>query len=679
VAKLSDAEGNSAVTLRTDAGQIVGTVPYMSPEQIAGQPDDVDSRSDVYTLGVVLFELLTGRLPHAVVGRTLVEASIIIAQQNAPRLGSVNTEFRGDLEVIVEKAMVKEREGRYQSPADFAADLRRFLNNEPILARPSSTIYHLRKFARRNRPVVAAAAVAAVMLVAGIMGVSWQAIEATRGRNLADRMRLAADEAKAKAVQEAEIAKQINALLNDSLQAADPDVPLGCEMSVVEALDRTAANLDSTVHDARVLAAVRSTLSATYQNLGKLGPAEVQASKALELCRSLFGDRHPETIAAMRQLANVYADMGRFSETDPLARAAPTLTKDLYGDRSGGIVGPLLDLFRTLHESGRHAKSTEVLEQAHTLGREMLGERHIQTMFAMHNMASALKDEGRFDESIRLFRQVIELRREVLGHSYTQTLSSMNNLAATLQRAGRNQDALDLLTEVYDLRKSMLGEDHPATITSLSNMSVCLVSMGRLDEAEPLVRKALDGYTRVAGEQHTKTLTTMANLAFVEDERKNDDEAERLYRRVIDLRLLAGNPNDPELLTVMNNLAMLLQRRGDFNQAAGVFADRVSKCKISLGEANYTCAIFTNNYGDCLVDLRRLDEAKPLLERSLATLKATFGDTHARVVKAELRLRGFETVLPSKSTTLDSTRSTPPWRRRLARHLPQTLPAPRRP
>jgi len=646
VAKLAEAD-NAGSTVTTQVGQIVGTVPYMSPEQIAGRPDDVDTRSDVYTLGVILFELLSGRLPHAVNGRTLVEASQIIARQQAARLGSLSGEFRGDLETIVAKAIDKDRDRRYQSPAELASDLERYLTDQPILARPPSTIYQLRKFARRNEPVVIAGGVAAAVLALGVAGVTWQALEATRGRALAERLRVAADQAKLAAIKEARTTKEINSLLIDMLQSADPDVSLGRELTVVEVVDRTAATIGSTVHEPHVLASVRSTLAATYQNLNKLVKAEEQARATLALAEREFGPDSPDTLDAIRSLADILADQGRFSEAQPLADDALDRARRRFGLDAPETVGPMIAVSRILHESGKVAESRLLLNRAVDTSVATLGERHPDTLFAQHNMASSLKDEGRFDEAIAIFEKVIDARREIVGPNHSQTLSSMNNLAGTLQKAGRNQEALAQFARLYEIRRSIFGETHASTLTSLSNLAVCHIALKRLDEAEPLLHRALDGYLGTIGESHNKTLITMASLAFLEQDRGRLDEAERLFRRVIEVRTDGPDPNVPELLTVMNNLAMLLHERGRADEAATVFADLMPRCRLAWPSGHYVAAIFASNYGECLRSLGRFGEAEPLLRRSLTELEASLGPTHARTDKTRERLASLEAQKPS--------------------------------
>jgi tetratricopeptide (TPR) repeat protein/predicted Ser/Thr protein kinase len=639
VSKLVDDQSSGATaTLATEAQQIVGTVPYMSPEQIAGAPEDVDTRSDVYTLGVILFELLSGRLPHEVMGRTIVEASHIITTREAPRLASVSPRLRGDLDTIVAKAVHRDRAMRFQSPADLAADIERYLRREPIMARPPSTLYNLRRFAERNRPLVAVGTLAALLLVSGVAGITWQAVEATRGRQLAEALRASADEAKLAAIKEATTVREINALLTQILQSADPDVSLGRDVTVREVLDAAAAQLGESVNDPRVLSGVRATLAGTYQNLNRIEQAETQAREALRLSIESSGPDSDESLQRLQLLAAVLADAGRFAEAEAPARDALDRMTRRYGRGSGETVSPLICLARVLHESGRFAEAEPVMDEALEVARRTRGADHSDTLFAMHIKASALKDAGRFDESIAMLQTVIDRRRALLGPMNTQTLSSMNNLAATLQKAGRNQEALTLLKEIHAARRRVLGPDHLGTLTALSNIAVCHIAMKHLDEAESPLREALEGYLRVAGEDHNKTLITMANLAFLEEDRGRLDEAERLYRRVIEVRSRGADPNQPELLAVMNNLAMLLQSQEKLDSASAVYADLAERVRTGLPEGNYMAAIFLNNYGECLTRLGRLADAEPLLRRSLADLERSLGAEHPRTAKARARL-----------------------------------------
>jgi len=256
-------------TLRTDIGQLIGTIPYMSPEQVTGDPQELDMRSDVYSLGVVLYELMCGRLPHDLKDRSIPEAIRIIREVDPTPLSSINRVYRGDVETIVAKALAKEKTRRYQSAAELATDVRHYLNDEPIEARPASTFYQLRKFTRRNRALVGGVVVAFAALLLGTVAATWQAVVANRSET--------------QAVMQAEIAEAVNDFLNqDLLAAAVPSVELGKGIDVLmrDVLDAAAKRIeDASGVGGRfqdkplVEASIRQTLGVTYRRLGEFAAA----------------------------------------------------------------------------------------------------------------------------------------------------------------------------------------------------------------------------------------------------------------------------------------------------------------------------------------------------------------------------------------------------------------------
>ena len=305
--------------MQTGLGQIVGTLAYMSPEQVLADPLEVDTRSDVYALGVILYELLSGRLPYQVNQRQLPEAVHTIREEEPASLSSISRDYRGDIETIVRKALEKDKTRRYTSAADLGADIQRYLNDEPIAARPPSAGYQLRKFARRHRGLMAGVAVVFVVLLAGVAVSTSQAIRANRAGQaaLSERDRAVAAEASAvqernraltekqRADDESASAKAVSDFLQNDLLAqasasaqASPDTKPDPDLKVRTALDRAASGIAQKFDKQPLVeASIRQTIGRAYLDLGIYPEAQKQIERALDLRRRLLGEDHPDTLA----------------------------------------------------------------------------------------------------------------------------------------------------------------------------------------------------------------------------------------------------------------------------------------------------------------------------------------------------------------------------------------------
>lgn len=623
VARATDGD-IAAATLQTDVGQLVGTVPYMSPEQIAGDPNELDTRSDVYTLGVILYELLCGRLPHRVHDKTVPEAVRIIGQEDPDPPSSVNRGLGGDLQTIILKSLEKDRARRYQSASELAADLRRYLLDEPISARPPSRAYQLRKFASRNRGLVIGTLASVVLLVAGVVGVSWQAVRATRGWELA--------------AAEYDNAVAVNQFLNQMLASADPENAMGRDVTVREVLDESSRSVGDLTDRPRVYISIRGTLSNTYRSIGDLERSLEHARAAFESSRSGFGEDSELAIEAQRTLAIALSEKGEHAEAERLNRDAIERIARLRGEESAEYALVQSELARVMLETGRIREAVDLWRTWLPRIESRLGPEHRETLTTMNNMAIALKDLGEYRESDDLLRRLIEIRERVHGRDHPQTLYAINSLAANIQRQGRNEEAEPLFRETLDRRRRILGDNHVSTIASAGNLGVTLISMGKLAEAEPLIAEAMAGNRRLLGPEHAKTLIMMANQAYLLEELGRSEEAEALYRETIEIRRKATGGRDPETWAPMNNLATLYHRRGKLDEADALFRELLDLCGRSLPPDHPYAAIFSNNYADCLTDQARFAEAERLLLSSQAVLESKFGRDHARSVKGRARL-----------------------------------------
>jgi len=638
IARATDADVQS-VTMQTGVGQLIGTLAYMSPEQLAGNSADLDTRSDVYTLGVVLYELLSGRLPHQVHGKTVAEAVRTIEESDPLPLGTVDRIFRGDMQTIVGKAMERERDRRYQSAAELGADILRFLHDEPIQARPASATYKIVKFARRNTGLVAAAACAAMLLAAGIGATSWQAARATRGWNAAaqrgEETRAALDQAQ----RERDNAEAINEFLSGMFASIEPDNALGREVSVREILDEAAKKVAAASGEKKgIEATLRQTIGRTYHSLGRLPEAEENYRISLELSRATLGEEDDKTLQAMRNYAGLLADMGKFDEAEKLEREAVATSERVKGKEAPDTALAQGELARILQEVGRYDEAETLMKEAMRVGLATLGPERPELLTVLHNYASSLKDRGRYAEAEKYLRDVLRLRIELHGEEHPQTAYTMNNLATTLQRLGKTDEAMGLYEKVVQIRLKTLGEDHPATLTAELNLGGAKLAAGDKAGAEPLLSRATEGMRRVLGDEHPKTIVAMGMMAYLYEDLGRDAEAESLYKRVVDVRRRVSGGKDPETWTSMNNLAMYYQTRGKPELAEPLYVEVLALCDKTLPPEHLYTALFRNNYGECLVDLGRFEEAEGRLLRSLAVLEAGFGPAHARTQKAFARM-----------------------------------------
>jgi len=324
VARAIDADVQTA-TMQTDVGQLVGTVAYMSPEQVQGDSSRIDTRSDVYTLGVILYELLSGQLPYAVRACAIPEVARIIREENPTRLSSFNPAFRGDLDTIVQKALEKEKERRYQSAAELALDIGRYLNDEPIIARPQSKFYQIRKFAKRNVGLVAGIAVAFCALAVGMILAVSQAINAHREAARAESETRRAIDALAEA-------EAITTFLTDMLATANP-YNIDKDVRVLDVLETASARVGEEWTDFPLVEArLRQAIGRTYYSLGKINEAEQHLGRAFEIQKKRLGMESDITLVTAKALAIAYSDQSRFDESETLHKEILALQRGLLGN-----------------------------------------------------------------------------------------------------------------------------------------------------------------------------------------------------------------------------------------------------------------------------------------------------------------------------------------------------------
>jgi serine/threonine protein kinase/tetratricopeptide (TPR) repeat protein len=607
-------------TVFTAFGQFIGTPAYMSPEQAVMTSLDIDTRSDIYALGVLLYELLTGKTPFETkellaIGldemrrtirekdperpstrlSTLPDKELSTTARSrgldAPKLIS---QLRGDLDWIVMKALEKDRARRYETANGLAMDLQRHLNNEPIAARPPSTAYVLTKLARRHTLAFAAAGIVAFTLLGGILVSSWYAVRATRAEKVAEKERQQAITERAKA-QEAEAeAKAVNDFLQKDVLSqaqastqAQSGITVDPNITVRQALDHAAERLESRfTNQPLVEASIRMTLAASYDELGEQAAARRNSERAFELRERILGAEHPLTLDSMIGLAGILTSAGSPNE------------------------------------------AVAFCEKTFALLKRLRGRAHPDTFKCMDNLGMAYGAVGRWSEAVVLLEESVQLHKAKQGPQDGQTLMSRDNLAIAYQRAGRLKEALPLCEETFNLWKTNFGPDHPGTLASMGELAAIYGDAGRLSEALRLNEETLKLFRAKLGPEHPNTLTSMNNLARAYQAADRLNEALPLFEEALKLRKSKLGPDDLSTLISMNNLARAYQEAGRTNEAVPLFEETLKLQKSKLGPGHPSTLLTMNNLAMAYLQAGRTNEALPLMEETLKLQKSKLGPDH---------------------------------------------------
>ena len=576
VARLTDSDARA--TRCTDMGQLIGTLAYMSPEQVTTDPRELDVRSDLYALGVILYELLAGRLPYKVDGRPLPEAVRTICEEEPYPLHSVNRLYRGDIETIVGKAMAKEKSRRYGSVDGLAADIQRYLRDEAITARPPTTAYQLRKFAKRNKPLVWGAAVAMLALATGVLVSTYAAVRAMR--------------AEGAAVRERNTAAAVNAFLREDLLAqasanvqANPDRKPDPDLKVRTALDRAAAGIAARFQGQPLVeAAIRQTIGDTYMDLGLPEQAQPQIEQVLALRRRTLGAHAPETLAAMERLAMLYKAYGKYTDAEGVLLSVLADRRRLLGQQHADTLSCANKLAIVHNLLGKYRECEKLLEPLAGAFNETLGESSAETLTALASLGTAYQELGNFNRSEQVKRRVLQLYTASRGAQHPSTLTAMNNLANLYDKAGRYDRAEPLLIEVVELGRKVLGENHPNTLLYENNLADLERKTGRLAEAEALYNRVLDARQRAMGREHPDTLITMMSLGRLYRSVEQTERAVELFAKVLDVRRRTLGEEHPYTLNSIFELGKTYERQKRFREAEDLYSRLAATRKRLLGE-----------------------------------------------------------------------------------------------
>ena len=623
-------EDPGTVTPRTEIGRRIGTPEYMSPEQLAGAVAAVDIRSDLFSLGVMLYALLTGALPFArrVVGGVLVSGepttaarapsarvapgadgggAIAAARRSEPR--ALRRRLHGDLDWILLKALAVEPDERYGAVSDLAADLRRHLAGRPVEAGPPGALYRLRKFVRRHAVGVAAASLLLAGLLLGLAGLAWGLLEARRARAEAEERR--------------HEAQRTAAFLFDIFGGADPfRESEGAEVTLRQVLDRGADRVVAELAgQPAVQAALLDQIGRVYLRLDVRERAEPMLEQALALRRELWGDGRLEVAESLESLSRLRARLGDADEAGRLAREALDLRVRLVS-RNDPRVAPALFWLGSVHrQRGDFPAARASLAEATTLAR---AAEPADPKLVAEILREAATVEIRAGDSVaaeRALREVLALAPT--GENPLVRAQTLERLGVMLTHDGREAEAEPYLREVLELRRRHLPADHSELATAHGNLGLALHYLRRWDEAEALYLEALAIDRRRSPGEGRETVSRLNNLGLLAFDRGAFADAEALFRRALAAQLALGGPDHPDWAYPATNLGRALQHRGEITEAEPLFRRSIEIRRRAFPEGHPHLALSLLGLGELLAGRGQLEAARPLLEESLAIRRRT--------------------------------------------------------
>jgi serine/threonine protein kinase len=623
IAKATTNQRLTDKTLFTAFELLMGTPAYMSPEQAAFTSVDVDTRTDVYSLGVLLYELLTGSTPfdtEALLKSGLDEIRRVIREEDparpSVRLSRMKAEsltvlaqhhgfepprlirmIRGDLDWIAMKALEKDRARRYESADSLAEDIRRFLSDEAVLARPPTPFYRFQKTVQRNRFLFTGIGVIAILLIASLILVSASL---------------------AKERQSQREAKQVKQFLEEMLQGVTPEVALGRDTTILrEILDKAAARIDKETNQPAVAAELRRVIGTVYERTAQYRQAEEIQRTALAICRERFGPESPEAAAALNELGITLISSGEKLAAEKVNREALEIRRRRFGNENADVATSEDNLAHACNDNGKFTEAEALIREALATRRRLFGNESPEVMDSLRNQILILGNTGKWAEAEATAREVLALRRKLLGPQDPSLARALNDLAWTATGNGKQNEAEALQRETFTLRQKVLSDNFPDVAESLYHLGDRMRQRGNLEDAHSVLSAALSLFRKSLGDDHPSTLYTLNNLGAVCEAETNWSEAETVFRELLASWRKKSGDDDPQTLYAIRNVAGALEGQGRWSEAETMRRKAFASWQKRSGNGDAQTLWECDGLYHDLTSQHKYDEAEQLLAEVL--------------------------------------------------------------